>query len=277
MIVIANSHSNQTNWLFVDKNQRFSIETPGLTMLLKDADQFQASLCNAFNSHRLATVSKVFLYVAETGETSLTEVLEGVLNDLFVGAEIKIENEILGAARSLLGNAKGIACILDDVANSCYYDGSGIAVMMPALGYMLGEGGSSTHIGLLFLKDYFEYAVPVDIKYSFENELALNMTTVLHSVLDGNYPEQYLIGLSDFLEKNKDHYYIRNLIKRSFSDFLVRNIEHYNGLTKLSVNFVGSMAYHFSDLLEEVANEKGIPVGKIIEKPLEGLELFHTT
>lgn len=276
MIVIADSGSNKTDWLFISKHRRFNIQTPGISMFLSSPDNIQSKLQVYFKELELDRVTNAYFYGAHTGEVTSDELIESVLGKMFYKAEIKIEDEILGVARSLLGHEKGIACILDDTANSCYYDGNEVAKKIPTLGFMLGEGGSGTHLGVLFLKDYFDFVVPFDIKLNFEKELEFNMTEVLESVFRGEYPKNYLAGLSQFLDKNRNHQYIRDLIKRSFSDFFVKNIKHYNGLQQHSVSFVGSIAYHYSDLLEEVATEAGVPLGKIIEKPIDGLELFHS-
>jgi glucosamine kinase len=276
MIVIADSSANKTDWLFLSKYHRFNIETPGISMFLSSAADIQMQLNAHFNEVETESVSKAYFYGTHNGGDLSDESIEKVLRKIFVQADVHVEAEILGAARSLLGREKGIACILDDAANSCYYDGNEVAKKIPTLGFMLGEGGSGAHIGVLFLKDYLDFVLPVDIKLNFENELGFDMHEVLKSVFRGEYPRNYLSGLSEFLDKNRNHTYIRNLIKRSFSDFFANNIRHYNGLQQHTVNFAGSVAYHYSDLLEEVATEAGVPLGKIIEKPMDGLELFHT-
>ena len=44
---------------------------------------------------------------------------------------------------------------------------------------------------------------------------------------------------------------------------------------KNKVNFVGSIAWYFSDLLKEVAAEKGIEIGAISQSPMPGLIEYH--
>ncbi|WP_167618099.1 hypothetical protein [Maribellus sediminis] len=276
MIVIADSGSTKTDWLFINKHQRICIETPGIELFLQNSENASKILTDCFLKQDFNSVFEVFFYGSNFEQSTINESVHHILSNLFNRAEIHIENEILGAARSLLGHEKGIACILDTAADSGYYDGQTIAKKIPALGFLLGEGGSRSHLGMLFLKDYCDYEVPGDIKVLFEDELNIDMNEVFRSVFKGEYPLHYLSGLSEFLEKHRNHCYVRNLIKRNFSDFFVSNIKQYNGLQQHKVNFVGSVAYHYSELLEEVAIEKGIPLGKIIEKPMDGLELFHT-
>ena len=51
---------------------------------------------------------------------------------------------------------------------------------------------------------------------------------------------------------------------------------HYN-YKKYPVNLVGSVAYHYKDIIEEVASSLGIKMGNIIQSPIEGLEIYHKT
>jgi glucosamine kinase len=49
----------------------------------------------------------------------------------------------------------------------------------------------------------------------------------------------------------------------------------YNRYEQLKVHFTGSVAFYFSDLLRQVANDKGITVKNILENPIAGLTLYH--
>lgn len=44
---------------------------------------------------------------------------------------------------------------------------------------------------------------------------------------------------------------------------------------KQNVNFVGSIAHYYSHILEEVAQEMGITIGKINQSPMEGLVEYY--
>jgi hypothetical protein len=49
----------------------------------------------------------------------------------------------------------------------------------------------------------------------------------------------------------------------------------YPNYKEVKVHFTGSIAFYFSDLLRQVANDKGIAVKNILEGPIAGLALFH--
>jgi hypothetical protein len=56
----------------------------------------------------------------------------------------------------------------------------------------------------------------------------------------------------------------------------VRNIAQYDGYKSLDVNFIGSIAFYYKDVLEKVAADMGCRIGKILKSPMDGLIQFHT-
>ena len=45
---------------------------------------------------------------------------------------------------------------------------------------------------------------------------------------------------------------------------------------KNSVNFVGSIAQHYADLLKEAARSNGVETGKILKSPMDGLIEYYS-
>jgi hypothetical protein len=62
----------------------------------------------------------------------------------------------------------------------------------------------------------------------------------------------------------------------SFAEFYENNVMQYENYQHLKVHFTGSIAFYFSDVLRQVANDKGITVKNILEGPIAGLTLYHT-
>lgn len=275
MIVIADSGTSKTDWLFLDETD-CHIQTPGINPFFQDADKIYANQKNRFNGLQKEKTSKLFFYGAGCIKGKTDSLVVEALQKIFYNADIFVEDDMLGAARAVLGNNEGIACILGTGANSCHYNGHKIADKIPTLGFILGDEGSGAHIGKLFLNDYFKKAIPQDLKALAEKEYNLEISEVLAAVYRSEYPSRYLAKFSRFLHKYNKHSYTQSLIKRSFSDFFAKNIEGYKNYKNLEVNFVGSVAYHFSVLLKEVASERGIMIRKILEKPIEGLKEYHS-
>jgi hypothetical protein len=87
-------------------------------------------------------------------------------------------------------------------------------------------------------------------------------------------PSRFLASFSPFIAEFKNHPHMANLLKSSFEEFLRRNIIHYD-YKKYPVNFVGSVAYYYKDILEKAVNAAGMRVGIIIQRPIDGLVAYH--
>ena len=70
--------------------------------------------------------------------------------------------------------------------------------------------------------------------------------------------------------------FIRELVKSSFRELFTNLVSQYPGYRGLSFNCVGSVGHHFKAPLLEVADEFGMPAGKIIKAPIEGLVEYHS-
>lgn len=276
MIVIADSGSSKTDWLFLSSDKEFTINSSGINPFFQQTEEIYAALSSIFSQNTTQKVRAVFFYGAGCIKGKTSHVVEGALQKLFQKAKIYVEDDMLGAARAVLGNSEGIACILGTGANSCLYNGSTITDKVPALGFILGDEGSGAYMGKLFINDYFKRAIPTDFKQTIENELHLEQAEVLSAVYRAEYPSRYLAGFSLFLGKHIGHSYVQNLIQRSFTDFFINNVERYNDYKNYSVNFVGSIAYQYKGLLEKVASNRNIGIGNILDKPIDGLKKYHT-
>lgn len=75
--------------------------------------------------------------------------------------------------------------------------------------------------------------------------------------------------------ENREEVEIRNIIVANFVLFIKRNVMQYD-YQRYPVNFIGSIAFYFKDMLEEAAAITGITVGTIIQSPIDGLVKFHS-
>ena len=83
-----------------------------------------------------------------------------------------------------------------------------------------------------------------------------------------------MASFSPFLLENIDDNTIYQIVEKGFTDFFDRNVIQYD-YRENSVNFVGSIAYYFSDLLFQVAEIRGISIGKIEKSPMQGLIEYY--
>jgi hypothetical protein len=79
-----------------------------------------------------------------------------------------------------------------------------------------------------------------------------------------------------FLAENRDHYIVQNIIFDGLNDFFWRHLCKYGEVWKTPVNFVGSVAYGFRDVLEELCTSYGFELGTVLKAPMAGLIKYHT-
>ncbi|HBL75390.1 MAG: hypothetical protein A2W90_04100 [Bacteroidetes bacterium GWF2_42_66] len=276
MILIADSGSSKTDWLLLKDNQPSgTIETPGINPYFRNTDEIVQKLSPCFPEETKSQVTDIYFYGAGCIKNASDITVIQALKSIFPLAKVEVEDDMLGAARALLGKQAGIACIIGTGSNSCKYDGEKITDKVPTLGFILGDEGGGAYLGRIFLNNYFKRAIPPDLTSIIDEELKLEMPKVLAAVYREEYPNRYLAGFSKFITKNIGHPYFKELVKSGFEAFITNNVERYENYRELPVNFVGSIAFHYKNILLEVADERKINTGKILHKPIDGLMEYH--
>ena len=90
-------------------------------------------------------------------------------------------------------------------------------------------------------------------------------------------PTIFLNSFSDFVLENKNHPFIIQIVKNGFRLFLKTFIKPlYKEHPDNDINFTGSVAANFEDLLKEVATEEfNISIGTIIKEPIHNLIKYY--
>jgi hypothetical protein len=65
------------------------------------------------------------------------------------------------------------------------------------------------------------------------------------------------------------------MVKQNFTDFVDKQVSKYSTYQTSPVSFIGSVAFHFQDLLEEVLDANNITFGKVMKNPMDGLINYH--
>ncbi len=278
MILIADSGSTKTSWILSDGEKIIkNITTIGYNPYYHEGD----SLLDSMKLELLPlideeSIEKVFFYGSGCSSDINCTMVKSALWQLFPNALVEVNHDLFGAAVALLKNREGIACILGTGSNSCHWDGKKIIQNVPSVGYLLGDEGSGTYIGMKILKGILEERAPSDIINMFYNKYNISFEGVLNEIYNKPKPNGFISAISIFAQENIDNDWVRDAIKQSFTDFIENQIMQYNNFQKLQVSFVGSIAYYFKDILIETCNENNINVDIIIKDPIEALFHYHT-
>lgn len=194
--------------------------------------------------------------------------LQEILSRLYPAAETEVISDLLGACRLLCHNQTGIVAILGTGASACLYDGNRITRQAPSLGYLLGDEGSGTYLGKLFIQRFLRDELPPPVRNDFLNTFGLEKAEIIRRIYREPAPNRFLASFARYLGDNRDIPYLHDLLTEAFNDFFqyqIRPLQLYNIYIW---HLMGSVAYHFRDILGEVAHEHGCTLGNIASSPL---------
>lgn len=276
MMIIVDSGSTKTHWCLIDENGEKLIQTLGINPYQMNNEAIQEVLKKELSPYLNGeVVHSVHFYGAGCSTDLKCSLLDNVLQDFFTSANIKVHHDLLGAARALCGREKGIACILGTGCNSCYYDGEAIQDQIHSLGYVLGDEGSGAYIGKLLIRDYYQGTMPLEVHQLFQEEYNPVLENILDRVYNHPQPNRFLASFCPFISTNISHPYLYNLVSSSFDEFFEKHVLRFEKAKTSKIHFLGSIAFHFSDILKESAKKAGLQIGSIYESPIKGLVDYH--
>lgn len=278
MIAIADSGATKTDWVFLDQGlETIHAQTIGFNpYFIKTDGIFEELEKNLFPYLDNKRVNEVHFYGAGCSTPSNCDIVRNALGDFFTRADIHVEHDLLGAARALLGKEEGIACILGTGSNSCSYDGNVITANVNSLGYILADEGSGAYMGKQLVREYFLNELPVDLKRAFDHKYNYTLEYVLDAVYNKPHPNRFLASFSLFLGEHITHDHVRKMISNAFRAFFICQVTKYPNYKEVPVGAVGSVAWHYKELLKETAMEFGARIDMVLSRPLDGLIAYHT-
>jgi len=277
MILIADGGSTKTDWRLIKEGREYKlIQTSGFNPYLVGSDEIEAILWKELQPYIDTNAVKAVYYYGAGCSTPVKNMLvESAFEKVFHNAKLYISHDLLAASHALCGNEEGIAAILGTGSNSCYYDGKEIKDGIFSLGYFFGDEGSGAYLGKQLITAYLHKELPEDIERKLMDAYPMSLESILDAVYNKPAPSRFLASFSNFINENRDHPYIYNLICDAFRAFYKYQVCCYPRHSKVPVHFVGSVAYHYQDILSKIGLEFGIKTGRFIKAPIDGLVEYH--
>ena len=297
MVLIADSGGTKTDWtlLVSPYPTRWDVvstfQTQGINPIHQTPDTIRLILSQEMMGHlssfsRAAIVntgvlekpllSQVEVFFYGSGCTPVhVPMMKQLLSQLFQPEKVEVHSDLQAAARALCQHEPGIACILGTGANSCLYDGNDIVQNTPALGYILGDEGSGSVLGRMFLNAIFKNPALADVRDHYLAEAKLTQADIINKVYREPLANRFLASTSLYISQHLDNPLLKDLVVQNFRQFFRVNITPY-GRADLSVHFVGSMAHQYHDLLAHAAEAEGFILGHVFKSPMEGLIQYHS-
>lgn len=274
MKIIADSGSTKTDWCLVNGEKvMLRITTQGINPYYQTDEQITTllrdELLRVMGEQQAELVSALHFYGAGI-RPEMRQRMQTLLTPMFSAATVEVESDLLGAARALFGHEKGIACILGTGSNSGLYDGRVIVANTPPLGFILGDEGSGAVLGKLFVGSLCKGLMPKGLLEEYLTETQQEVADIIQAVYRQPFPNRYLAKTSRFIHSHLHVREVRQLVLDNFRAFFRRNLSQYARID-LPVGAVGSIAWHYQDLLGEAAQMEGFHVDKVMKSPIDGL------
>lgn len=281
MKLIADCGSTKIDWCVLsdDKKVTKQVFTSGMNAVMLTVEQMRECVARELIPEigdLVSDINEIFFYGAGCLSPEICGNVRCALHSNFPDAKnIEVYTDLLGAARALCGTNPGIACILGTGSNSCFYDGVEIKKNVSPLGYILGDEGSGAVLGKLFIGDVLKNQFPNELISEFFDEYKLTPEQIIRRIYREPAANRFLASFTPFISRKIHEPAVRKLVVEAFRSFFRRNVRQYDNFGIRRVDFVGSIAFYFREVLEEAAHEEGYELGVILKSPMEGLCKFH--
>lgn len=275
-VLIADSGSTKTSWCLVSGGKKKMISTQGISPYFLNDESLEKILRGELFP-KLGTTLPTDIYYYGTGCSNPANValLKKGLKKVFPKASVDVKHDLLGAAKALCGDQKGIVCILGTGANSGYYNGKKIVKNSPGLGYILGDEGSGAYLGKKVLQHYLYNTFDGELLEKFSAKYTADRSDILDNIYKKPLANRYLAGYVAFLSENRGHFMIENIIEDSLNEFFFTHLYKYRESWTMPINFTGGIAWVFRDVLAQICGDYELQLGKVLKDPMSGLISYH--
>jgi len=276
MIIVADSGSTKTDWALIKEENVEHVQSVGLNPYFLSREEIAKGIYSALKNVDMDEVEGIYFFGAGTSAAANREKIKSVFSEFFPRvSDVVVDTDLLGAAKALFNDEKGIACILGTGSNSCYFDGERISENVNSLGYLLGDNGSGAVLGLNITRLYLKNKLSNRVAKKFRDEYNLDYRFILDSVYKESAPNRFFARFSPFIINNIAEPEIEEMVKKEFREFVDYFIINYDNYKTLPIRLVGSIAYYYEDILKEVFAEYGLKIDKISKKPIEAMVEYY--
>lgn len=278
MIAIADSGSTKTDWVILDENHEevFRTGTIGFNPYHIDAESIDKEINKNEELKKVADkIKEVYFYGAGCSADFLKEIVKEGFRNFYKNANILVDHDLHAACYAVYRGTPAIVCIMGTGSNACYFDGEQVKEATPSLAYILGDEGSGSYMGKKLLHAYFSKKMPQHIADKFHETYHLTISELNVNVYQKPLANAYLASFSKFVYEHKSEPFMQNLIYTSMKDFFENQVIPIPEARSSEVNFIGSVAHYYEDIIRSAASEFHLQVGHIVRKPIDNIVDYH--
>tara|TARA_B100001248_G_scaffold39242_1_gene25109 strand:- start:137 stop:991 length:855 start_codon:yes stop_codon:yes gene_type:complete len=277
MILIAESGSTKTDWVLVnDQNDITMFKSMGFNPFFHSSEFIAEKIKENVEFYNASkNVERLYFYGAGCSSNEMNQIVKSGLSLVFPNSLITVDHDLLACALSTYKGEPAISCILGTGSNSCYYDGQTLREEVPAIAYILGDEGSGSYYGKKLLRDYLYNQLPSSIKEDFEDQFGSSKSDIFENVYLKPHANVYLASFMKFLNRHYHHKYVIDMIQNGMNEFIKIHVCCYPEHKTVKTHFIGSISKIFEKELKSAAENNGVILGDIIQKPVDNLVNYH--
>jgi len=278
MIAIVDGGSTKCDWVILENSGKISqkTESVGFNPNIINADLIPQEIEK--NPHLFLIKNQldyIYFYGSGCGTVENALLVETQLQKVFPYAKVTVKEDLTAAAYAAYNGKPAIVCILGTGSNSCYFDGESIRRDLPSLGFLIGDEGSGSALGKHLVRRFFMKKLPQDLHRQFVETYYLTIEDAIKNMYHNPRANAYLAEFNKFVVQRKQHPYFQNMVFDEMKNFFEYQVLPYEEAREAEINFIGSIAYYYEDILRAAAAELNLTVGHIVQKPIESLVEYH--
>ena len=276
--LIADSGATKAEWCLLKGKKKKIMFTQGISPYLMTSEQIIKMLQKELKPKlKTEKITEIFFYGTGCSSPQNVRNVKKALKEVFPATKkIVVDHDLMGAAKALCGDEKGVACILGTGSNSCYFNGTRIVKNSPGLGYVLGDEGSGAFLGRKVIQHFLYKTFDEELMAKFQAKYNTDRLEILDHIYRQALPNRYMASFALFLTENRGHYMIENIIEDSLNEFFYNHLYKYRESWLYPLHFTGGVAFAFRDVLKSLCHSYELQLGKIIKNPMQGLIEYHS-
>lgn len=275
--IVCEAGATKADWRLIENGKPAAqVFTAGTNVSTMKMDVIASIIQAAAEALRVRQTDAVYFYTAGVITDPIRAEVEGILRNSFGKAVIEVQTDLVASARAACGHEPGIAAIMGTGSNSCQWDGHGIIKHVKSGGFIIGDDGSASVLGKLFISDYIKGFVPAEIAEEYARKFPASYPEIVEMVYHNpGSPSGWLGSLCPFILSYYEHPYIKAMVDGNFRSFVQRSLRQYP-IDKYPVGIIGGFGNALQNIVRPIFEEGGIRIRAFIPAPIEELIKYHT-
>lgn len=274
-MLVADSGSTKTEWRYCRNGKvKQWVRTQGFNPSTTPIAQLQSELKQVAKANEWEEVQEISFYSTGTGTESRKADLQIALQQAFPQAEIRVMDDLVGAARSTL-RKEGIVAILGTGSNAARHHQGQIVARNGGLGYLIGDEGSGADLGKHLLKAVLEERLPQEVREFLHQKEGMAPEELLRVIYQAPRPHLRLSQLAPYYQDLLAIEPVRELLLSRFLFFLQASVLPLLGDAELPIDSIGSIGFYYQGVFAKACQQLGLQSGKAILQPVEALATYH--